>query len=228
MSNKEIRSICTDDAELRSVEGTRQIEGYAIVFNKSSVLIRSEGAPFYEVVLPEAVDGVLEKSDVFALLDHDKKRGVLARSYNRSGSLTLTQDSKGIKYSFSAPNTPLGDEVVEAVRRGDLRGSSFSFTVMNDGATMERRSDGTRLRTIRKFNSIQDISVVYNAAYQDTSVALRSLEELEASEKEEERKLAEEAIIDEPIVGVSEAEIAIAPEVDYSEFERRINNLKTS
>ena len=73
-----------------------------------------------------------------------------------------------------------GDELVEALKRGDITTSSFAFTVKTDEWT--KREDGTYLRTIKEFGELYDISPVFREAYEETSVALRSLEEFKNSE----------------------------------------------
>lgn len=177
MKDREIRNLEGDEAEVRALGDSRTIEGYGIVFNSLS----QDLGGFQEVILPEAVEGVLEQSDIFARLDHNKNRGVLARSMKGKGSMKLAVDSKGVKYSFEAPKFDLGDEVLEGVRRGDIRGSSFSFKV-SDGQKWEKRSDGAYVRTITKFDVISDMSPVYTGAYPDASLALRSLDEFRAME----------------------------------------------
>lgn len=170
---KEVRTINPSDTEIRLVKRTRNVEGYGIVFNKES----KDLGGFTEIVMPEAVDGVLENSDILALLNHDESKGVLARSTNGDGTLNLTIDKTGVKYSFEAPDTVLGDELLSGVRRGDIRTSSFSF-IVSDGQKWEKRSDGSYLRTIVKFDEIYDVSPVYREAYADTTVAVRSLSKI--------------------------------------------------
>jgi uncharacterized protein len=184
MKEKEIREY-TEDAELSvaSVENSRTIEGYGIVFNKQSVLL---GGVFSEIIKPEAVDGVIERSDILALINHDVSKGVLARSTNGKGTMSLTVDSKGVKYNFDAPNYELGNELIEGVKRGDIRTSSFAFTVAEGGDTWQPLEDGTYLRVITKFEELYDMSPCYREAYSDTTVALRSLTEIKA--KDEEKK----------------------------------------
>ena len=159
------------DIEFREVE-SRKVEGYASVFNSRS----KDLGGFTEIIDPAAFEGVIEKSDVLALLNHDKDRGVLARSRKGVGSLKLSLDERGLLYSFEAPNTALGDELVEGLKRGDITTSSFAFTVSGEKWTKEE--DGSYLRTITQIDKLFDVSPVYNEAYEDTTVALRSLEEL--------------------------------------------------
>ena len=170
--NKEIRTLDIV-SELRTVGDSRNVEGYGIVFNKES---RDLGG-FTEIILPEAIEGVIEKSDVLALMNHNDDRGILARSVNGKGSLSMTVDAKGVKYGFESPHTALGDELVEGIKRKDITGSSFAFTTLPDGESWDRDKEGKVVRTIKKFDKIYDMSPCYREAYQDTTVALRSLGE---------------------------------------------------
>ena len=178
------------DIEFREAE-SRKVEGYASVFNSRS----KDLGGFVEIIDPAAFNGVIERSDVLALLNHDQDRGVLARSRKGVGSLTLTVDERGLHYSFDAPNTALGNELVEGLKRGDISTSSFAFTVAGEKWTKEE--DGSYLRTITQIDKLYDVSPVYNEAYEDTSVALRSLEQVRAEEPKEEEVEDEEPKDDE-------------------------------
>lgn len=182
-------------------EESRHVEGYALLFNVDSRAMW--GGDLIERIAPTALEGVLEKSDILCLMNHDERRGVLARYRMGEGSLKLEVDEKGLKYSFDAPNTPLGDELIESLKRGDISESSFAFTVEDDN--WERKEDGSYVRTILKFERLYDVSPVYYPAYEDTSVALRSIEAL----KEAETKAATEKA-----------------EIEKREFEEYFNNLK--
>lgn len=149
-------------AERAKAEG-RKISGYAAVFNSPS----EDLGGFTEYITANAFEGVLERSDVFAYLNHNPERGVLARSKGGEGSLTLSIDKKGLKYEFEAPNTALGEEVLEGVKRGDIGGSSFAFIVDKDEWSKDYKS-----RTITKIKELYDVSPVYSPAYPDTSVAV--------------------------------------------------------
>lgn len=167
---REIRNIAS---QVIADEENRTVEGYALLFGVSS-----DGLSFEEVIERGALEGVIEKSDVFALMNHSQSRGILARSKQGNGSLTLSVDSKGLKYRFEAPKTMLGDELLENIRRGEINESSFCFDVEKD--TWEKKSDGTWKRTVSKIGNLYDISPVYNAAYSKTSVYMRGKELAEA------------------------------------------------
>lgn len=158
---------------------SRIVEGYALVFNSES---RDLGG-FVEVIEPRALEGVVEASDILCLLNHNVDKGVLARCNKGVGSLSLSVDERGLKYSFEAPNTNLGDELLEGLRRGDITNSSFAFKVGEDKWT--KRSDGSYLRTISNIKEMFDVSPVYKAAYDATSVNTRGMDEAKALEKKE-------------------------------------------
>lgn len=160
---------------------SRTVSGYAIVFNSDS----NDLGGFIERINPDALNGVVEKSDVLCLLNHNEDRGVLARSNKGEGSLTLEIDEIGLKYTFEAPNTALGDELLEGLRRGDISTSSFAFTVGKD--SWSKLENGTYLRTINSINELFDVSPVYRAAYDATSVKAdsRGLDAIKQQEKEE-------------------------------------------
>lgn len=165
----------------------RTVEGYALLFG-----VNSDNLGFEEVIERGALDGVLGKSDVFALLNHDRSKGILARAKNGNGSLSLEVDSKGLKYRFEAPKTALGNELLENLRRGEIDQSSFAFTVADGGEKWERQKNGIWKRTISKFERIYDVSPVYNAAYSKTSVYMRGKEEAEKELEEREKQNLEE------------------------------------
>ena len=155
-------------------EDSRTIEGYAIVFNAES---RDLGG-FTEQIEPTALEGIIEKSDILCLLNHNEDRGVLARSKFGEGSLELMVDDIGLMYRFEAPNTALGDELLEVIKRGDISTSSFAFTVEKD--TWIKKDDGSYLRTINSFKELFDVSPVYKEAYPDTKVAVRKMQDMES------------------------------------------------
>lgn len=165
-------------AEVRKAEDdpeSRRVTGYAAVFGSSSLpLMDWDHGEFEEVIDRNAFTGVIEESDVFAVLNHDNSRGILGRSVNGTGSLSLSVDDHGLRYEFDAPRTALGDELLEGLRRGDITASSFAFSVQDE--RWEEQEDKTYKRTILKIGRLYDVSPVYNPAYPDTSVAQRSLD----------------------------------------------------
>lgn len=158
----------------------RHIEGYAIVFNSLS----NDLGGFREIIEQGAItDELIKNSDILCLMNHDIKRGVLARSYQGRGSLKLEIDEHGLHYSFDAPNTDLGDEVLEGIRRGDISKCSFAFVCGEDNWTKDE--NGEYIRHVKKIKNLYDVSLVYHPAYEETEAIAdtRGLDELKAQEE---------------------------------------------
>lgn len=175
-------------------QDSRTVEGYAVVFNS-----QSEDLGFYETINPAAItEDVLMRSDVFCLFNHDLDK-VLARSKYGTGSLQLQLDERGLKYTFQVPNTDLGDELLEYLRRGDIDSSSFAFTVSTDEGSevWTTGTDGRQYREILKIDELHDVSPVWNPAYSSTSVSQRTLDklnQLREMQDEKEKELQEETV----------------------------------
>lgn len=190
-----------NNIEIRAIRSTpvvnpdsRTVEGYAVVFNS-----QSEDLGFYETINPAAItEEVLMRSDVFCLFNHDQDK-VLARSKYGTGSLQLQLDEQGLKYTFTAPNTDLGDELLEYLKRGDIDSSSFAFTVSTDKGSevWTTGTDGRQYREILKVEELHDVSPVWNPAYTSTSVSQRTLDklnQLREMQDEKEKELQEETV----------------------------------
>ncbi len=190
-----------NNIEIRATNSTpvvnpdsRTVEGYAVVFNS-----QSEDMGFYETINPSAItEEVLKRSDVFCLFNHDLDK-VLARSKYGTGSLQLQLDEQGLKYTFQAPNTDLGDELLEYLRRGDIDSSSFAFTVSTDEGSevWTTGTDGRQYREILKIDELHDVSPVWNPAYSSTSVSQRTLDklnQLREMQDEKEKEVREETV----------------------------------
>lgn len=158
---KEVRCILT---EIRA-EGpdSRTISGIAIPYGSKTDL-----GYFRERIRAGAFRASLDGGDQLALYNHDMGR-LLGRVL--SGTLVLEDTAEGLRFSLDVPNTSDGNDVMELVRRGDLKGMSFGFYVVD-----EEWSPDYKEREIIEAELLE-VSVVSRPAYTDTSVALRSLEE---------------------------------------------------
>jgi HK97 family phage prohead protease len=150
-----------------SKKGKRNIiEGHAAVFNELS----EDLGGFREKINPGAFDDVLD-NDVRAFFNHDPNF-LLART--SSGTLKLSTDKRGLKYSFDVPDTTAGRDLLVSMKRGDITQSSFAFQVETD--TWNTTSKG-EIRTIEKVSRLFDVSPVSIPAYptaNDLSIAQRS------------------------------------------------------
>lgn len=165
--------------EIRNEGKKRSITGYAAVFNSRSGNLGG----FTEIIKPGAFDEALEHSDVRALFNHENNM-VLGRT--SSGTLELSIDDKGLKYRFDAPKTSFGDDLLEMINRGDIKESSFQFTVDED-SWEEDEETGAWTRTIHKIKRLYDVAPVTFPAYDETDVAQRSLNEFKAKNSKKKR-----------------------------------------
>jgi HK97 family phage prohead protease len=123
----------------------RRLEGYAASFGTEARI-----GGFTETIRAGAFAASLaERGDVLALVDHDPGR-VLART--RSGTLRLSEDSRGLAFDLDLPDTGAGRDVLALAERGDLGGMSFGFIALDEAWSGDRRE----LRAVR----LIEVSVV--------------------------------------------------------------------
>ena len=183
--------------EFRSFNGTiealkenesRFVEGYAIRFNEES-----QNLGFYETIDKGAVtQEILDKSDIYCKLNH-RDDAILARCRYGEGSLHLELREDGLYYSFEAPHTQYGDELLEHIKRGEISTSSFAFAVANSSDSEKwYKENGVIKRTIYKIERLFDVAPTFEGAYLTTSCNQRALDKIEELNKEsleiEERK----------------------------------------
>ncbi|TLX78411.1 HK97 family phage prohead protease [Labilibacter sediminis] len=165
-----------ENISIRSNEnGENIIDGYGSVFNQKSRRLVENGKVFYEIIHTGAFDDC-DFSNAIMCLNHDKRQ-MLART--KSGTLTLTVDEYGLKYSFTLPNTTLGNDTKEQVSRNDYDESSFAFIVDQKSVKWERDSEGNLIRNVHKIKRVTDCSIVLNGAYANTDISLRDLKDVE-------------------------------------------------
>lgn len=177
--NQEIRYINNEpDFEVReSQNGPPKLVGYVMVFD-------SESNPIGDFV--ERLDSDAEikyDKDVLALMDHDRTKLLGRRS---AGTMTIRKDAKGVRVSIIPPDTQLGRDVVELVRRGDLKHMSVGMRVIKD----QFIRDFSRNLYVRHLKGIQirEASIVTVPAYDETQIAVRS-EWVESAKQDLERRL---------------------------------------
>jgi hypothetical protein len=136
---KEIRSFIGAGLELR-VNGKNGLRGHAALFNVDSHPIQPGN--FIETIRAGAFARTLKEGWDVALLYNHEVSQILARKKNNK--LQLEEDRLGLAFSATLPDTQLGRDIAELVRRGDLSGMSFQFTARKD----EWSADGSRRELI--------------------------------------------------------------------------------
>lgn len=171
---KEIR---TFGLELRAMdkEEKRTVRGYAATFESRS----GDLGGFIETIDREAF-AETDMEDVRALFNHDSNF-VLGRT--KAGTLRLMVDESGLAYEIDMPDTQLGRDMYESIKRGDISQSSFAFTIEDDEYLKE---GDTVYRTIKKIKKLYDVAPVTFPAYESTSVQARKIDELKNKELKEE------------------------------------------
>ena len=161
--------VSTQKFEVREDGDGMTFEGYAAVFNSPS-----QPLPFTEKIAPGAFRRSLRsRNDIKILWNHDTG-SVLGST--RAGTLSLTEDNYGLKVRATLPNTQLGRDTAELVRRGDIDSMSFGFSVPSGGD--DWNSDGTE-RTLRSVR-LHEVSIVAFPAYEATAgtASVRGLDKI--------------------------------------------------
>jgi HK97 family phage prohead protease len=193
--NLERRILSPEDIELRVDDGDKpKLSGYAAKYG-----ILTDLGWFKERIKSGAFDEALKDADVRCLKNHDPNL-ILGRT--TSGTLRLQSNTVGLKFEDDVPDTTTGKDILEEVRRGDISGCSFAFTVAEQ-TWKYFEDDSPPERTIITIAQLYDVGPVTYPAYKDTTVkareidttvAMRSLDAFKESEKkqEEDEKRAEE------------------------------------
>lgn len=151
--------------EIRAEGEKKKIVGYGARFNEHSEPI---WGMFIEKIAPGAFKNALLTSDPRALFNHDPNY-VLGRK--SSGTLTLKEDDNGLWYEVDPPDTQFANDLMKSIERGDIKESSFAFTV-----TKEEWDDSGEIpiRTILEVDKLYDVSPVTYPAYPTASTGTRS------------------------------------------------------
>lgn len=166
---KEVRVIPASNFELRKAEAGNSIEGYAAVFDKWS----EDLGGFREKIAPGAFKNALKKSDVRYLIDHIPHMIVGRQGKN----LDVKEDEAGLYTRLTRPkrNSQRFDQLEADIENGLIDTMSFAFKVKTDKWSEDK--NGAITRTIKEFDEVFDASATTYAAYPDTSVAVRSMQE---------------------------------------------------
>ena len=168
-------------------EDSRRLEGRAIVFDSYS-----NNLGFYEKINRSAVtQELINNSDIIFTFNHDPNQ-LLARYRNGGGSLDVELREDGVYFSFDIPNTTLGNDIYELIKRGDISNCSFCFSISDekDSQKWEKR-EGKMYREIMKIGGLYDLSAVTYPAYSDTDINARSIEARNIAEAELDKILKE-------------------------------------
>lgn len=163
--NREARAFKAPELRITRDGERPVITGHAAVFN----LLSEDLGGFREIIEPGAFDrAIAGKDDVRALVEHDPSK-VLGRT--KTGTLTLSQDDRGLAVEIDPPRTTIANDLLESIRRGDIDSMSFGFLTIKD--KWELREGGSQVRHLISVELL-DVSPVSFPAYPNTAVAVRS------------------------------------------------------
>ena len=167
---KEIRYFPIENVRAESDQkGNKKISGYAAVFEKFSQVIYN----FKEKIAKGAFAETINGGDVRALWSHNTDL-VLGRT--RAGTLRLKEDDYGLFFELDLPDTSTGNDAFTLIKRGDVTGMSFGFSVEKE--SWEQGKEGNpHVRTLEKV-ALFEVSPTAFPAYEATSVQARDLSQL--------------------------------------------------
>lgn len=184
----------TVNLEIRSTNlEERKLEGYAAVFGENYTLLRDKwGEKFYERIMSGAFKDTIKDraDDIFMLINHDWNK-VVGRS---NSNLVLEEDEKGLRFELTIPNTTDGNDLLENVRNGLIRGCSFGFNIKDEVTRWDEKWNF--YRDITKVE-LFEVTATPIPAYADTEIAARSdlsLKDIKPSEVREEEIKPEEKV----------------------------------
>ena len=151
--------------ELRADEDTNTFVGYAAMFNAPS-----QPLPFTERIAPGAFAKTLRaKRDVRLYVNHNSD---LVLASKRSGTMTLSEDERGLRVEAELPNTTYANDLRALMQAGVVDRMSFGFSVPRGGDSWSPDGKERELREI----VLHEVSVVTGfPAYEQTQASVRSL-----------------------------------------------------
>ncbi|MFJ9646733.1 HK97 family phage prohead protease [Streptomyces sp. NPDC101206] len=157
----------TRPAEIRAEGDAITMRGYAYRFHELSLDLGG----FRERIIPGAGADALRANDVIATYNHSNDHALGRMS---SGTLRAGEDAEGGWYEIDLPNTTTGRDLAELLKRGDVRGSSFTFRVNADGQRVHPDLDEESGLPIREITSMDvvELGPVLNPAYPTTDASL--------------------------------------------------------
>lgn len=167
---REMRAVVLNSVEFRqSEDGKLNFRGHAAVFDQWTE-IASYGGSFMESIARGSFRKVLsDGADVRFLINHDG----LPLARTASGTMTLKEDTKGLRVDAELAPTTLARDLAVLLERGDISQMSFGFRVGKHEVVVDEANDSVK-RTITEFSDLYDVSPVTFPAYEGTDAALRA------------------------------------------------------
>ncbi|WP_297520494.1 HK97 family phage prohead protease [uncultured Clostridium sp.] len=183
MSEKrEVRHFSNLNIEVRADTEAekRTIGGYAVKYNSPTLIVDRWGDKFLEEVSAGAFDESLKENKQKALWNHESGKPL---GSVKSNTLRFNSNSDGLNYDIDVPNNSWGNDVFESVQRGDVDGSSFGFTCLeNKWSKVMHEGEEIYKRSIIKAD-LFEVSPCTFPAYDSSEISCRSFETLKEEMK---------------------------------------------
>lgn len=170
MKNLEHRSYNFEVRAREDDDNNQIIEGHPIIYESKTDI------GFFDEIIEKGALNDADLTDVRFLVNHDDKRIPLARSRrnNKNSTMQLTVDDKGlnVKVKLDTENNSEARALYSAVKRGDISGMSFMFSI--DDEEWEELESEHPLRKIKKIGTVVEVSAVTFPAYADTTINTRA------------------------------------------------------
>lgn len=176
--NKEKRAYLCDVQTRADEKHGNMLEGIPIVYDAETDI----GGMWKEIIDRGALDQA-DLKDVRFLVNHDVDSIPLARSRNNNENstmqMTVEEDGLHIRVDLDTEGNPRAKELYSAVKRQDVSGMSFMFSVKSD--KWEDLDSEYPTRHITALDKVFEVSAVTFPAYEQTSINARSVETGQAS-----------------------------------------------
>lgn len=167
VNKREVRYIPFEEFELREDDKKSPVlTGYASVFNQEVEIY----GLWVEKVAPGAFKKTIQENDIRALWNHNTDL-VLGR--NKSGTLNLAEDGKGLHVDIYPPDTQAGRDAVTSIKRGDVSQMSIAFQIVKQEWYFPQDKRELPVRTIKEMK-LFEVSPVAFPAFEQTSISARS------------------------------------------------------
>lgn len=189
-NNNLVKRSYSFDVRAEEQDGVGILTGRPIVYEQKTDMGWCD-----EIIARGALDGA-DLKDIRFLVNHDTKMIPLARSRRNNGNSTmkLSTDYDGMSIDFvklDVENNSTARALFSAVKRGDLSGMSFMFSI--DGEEWRDLETDHPTRVITKIGTVVEVSACTFPAYEQTEINARDKAALESARSALEKARQERA-----------------------------------
>ena len=159
----ENRSTSTDDGDLQN-----SVSGIGIVYNSKTEIYPG----VFESIAPGAFSESLSNfRTVKSFINHNPTK--ILSTTRSEPPLEILDGENFLEFNAPIPPTTYGNDLIINLKRGNIKGASFSFTISENGDVYKKLPDGSLHRTIIEAE-IYEVGPVTNPAYEQTEIGLRN------------------------------------------------------